>query len=482
MADRTPAAWLDLLEQRLHERWARWEVFDNYYEGNHHLSAWLAMVRGAFRGTVLGNLLAELSDNYMPLVVDSAAERLRVQGFRFGKEADADEQAWEIWQANGLDAQANMVHTEAIKLGEAYWLVEPNGSKIPTITCEHPSQVIVACSPGNRRNRLAALKKWIDDDGYVYANLYLPRRVYKQKSQQKLSHYGGVAGGRINWQSIDEIDNSLGVVPMIPMPNNPSMLRGGKSDLAGGPISLQDALEKTVVDLLIGAEYHGLPQRAMLGVEPPRDPVTGQVISDAKMQKQRLWYFNSKDAKAHEFSQADLQGLRDSADGFIGDLAAQTRIPIYYFRPQAISNISAETLIGLDAGLVSKTNDKKDPFGEGHEEMTRVSFKAMGDEEKANAVSAETIWADTESRSQAQVADSLTKLATIGVPQEVLWERYGFSPQEIDRMKSMQEADELLVQAQETQRAAIAAATNPRELNASQPTQPEPNDGLPAAA
>jgi Phage portal protein, SPP1 Gp6-like len=470
VADRTPAAWLELLEHRLHERWNRWKVYDDYYEGDHHLSAWLAMVQSAFRGTTLGKLLAELQDNYMPLVVDSSAERLRVQGFRFGKETEADEDAWEMWQANGADAQANMLHTESIKLGEGSWLVEPRGEgKIPLITCEHPSQVIVATAPGNRRNRLAALKKWIDDDQYVYANLYLPDHVYKVKSQQKISHYGGVSGGRINWQSIDTVSNSLGAVPAVPLPNNPSMLRGGKSDLAGGPISLQDMIEKTVVDLLIGAEYHGLPQRAMLGVEPPRDPATGQVISDAKMQKQKLWYFNSKDAKAHEFSQADLKGLRESIDGFIGDLAAQTRIPIYYFRPAAISNISAEALIGLDAGLVSKTDDKKDPFGEGHEEMIRLAFKAKGDEEKAKAVTAETIWADTESRSQAQVVDAASKKKDIGVPFEQLMEDIGYSPQQIDRMVQQRETDALLAAATLTEeRNATESETDGRPFNVKQ--------------
>lgn len=471
MADRTPAAWLELLEQRLHERWNRWQVYDAYYEGDHRLSSWISMVQSAFRGTALGNLLVDLKDNYMPLVVDSAAERLRVQGFRFGEQTEADDAAWEIWQGNGLDAQSNMLHTESIKLGEADWLVDPQGEgKLPAITCEHPSQVIVATAPGNRRHRLAALKKWIDDDGYLYANVYLPDYVYKVKSQQKLSHYGGVSGGRINWQSIDTVHNPLGAVPIVPLPNNPSMLRGGKSDLAGGPVSLQDAIEKTVVDLLIGAEYHGLPQRVMLGVEPPRDPATGQVIADAKMQKQRLWYFNSKDAKAHEFSQADLKGLRESADGLIGDLAAQTRIPIYYFRPQAISNISAEALIGLDAGLVSKTNDKKEPFGEGHEEMMRLAFKAMGDEKKASAVAAETIWADTESRSQAQVVDAASKKKDLGVPFEQLMEDIGYSPQQIDRMVQQRETDALL------------AAAMTQERHATESPQPEPDKRLQAAA
>lgn len=436
MAERSPAAWLELLEARLHERWNEWQVYDAYYEGDHRLATWLRRVSRAFQGTVLGTLLDGLTDNYMPLVVDSAAERLRVQGFRFGED-DTDDDAWRIWQANNLDGASNMVHTEAIKLGEAYWLVQPNGD-VPRITCEHPSQMIVAHAPGDRTSRLAALKKW-RENGYYFANVYLPDRVVKYRTKEKAQELRPT-----NWTQLETVSNPLGEVPVVPVPNNPSMLRGGRSDLSFGAISLQDQISKTIADLLIGAEYHGLPQRVLLGVEAPRDE-NGRVISDMEAARSRLWYFNNENAKAHEFSQADLKGLRESTDGLIGDLAAQTRIPIYYFRPQAISNISAEALIGLDAGLVSKTNDKKDPFGEGHEETMRLAFKARDPRDpRAQATSAETVWADTESRSHAQVVDAAIKKQTLGVPFEQIMEDVGYSPQQIDRMVAARKADEFL--------------------------------------
>ncbi len=437
MAERSPAAWLELLEARLHERWSTWSVYDSYYDGDARLSIWLRQVRQAFQGTVLGNLLTKLADNYMPLVVDAPAERLRVQGFRFGGE-DADDEAWRIWQANGLDSVANMVHTEAIKLGESYWLVQPDG-ETPRITGEHPSQVIVAHAPGDRRTRLAALKKWCDDDGVRHANVYLPGGIYKYRDASRNPE-------RPDWTPVESLRNPLGVVPIVPMPNNPSMLRGGRSDLAYGATSLQDSISKTVADLLIGSEYHGLPQRVLLGVEAPRDPDTGRVIPFEQAAKSRLWYFNNENAKAHEFSQADLDALRKSVDGFIGDLAAQTRIPIYYFRPQAISNISAEALIGLDAGLVSKTDDKRAPFGEGHEEMMRLAFRAIDrDDPRAAATDAETIWADTESRSQAQLTDAVSKEVAMGLPLEAALEKLGYSPQAIDRIMAQRETDALLI-------------------------------------
>lgn len=442
MAERSPAAWLEVLNHRLDERWNTWGVFDNYYEGDQRVAAWLGNARAAFRGTVLGNLLNGLQDNYMPLVVDTAAERMRVQGFRVSGSKDVDPDAERIWKANRLKGQSNMVHTEAIKLGEAYWMVQPprNGENLPRITAEHPSQVIVATDPSDRSQRLAALKRWKGDDGWIYANVYLPNRVVKYRTKGQSNRIIDLMPDQLEtkWETVGAAFNPLGVVPIIPVPNNPSMLHGGRSDLSFGAIALQDQILKTIADTLIGSEYQGLPQRVLMGVEPPRDPNTGRPIPFEQAAQSRLWYFPSKDAKAHEFSQADLKALREMTEGMIGDLAAQTRIPIYYFRPQAISNISAEALIGLDAGLVSKCRDKEDPFGEGHDGMMDLALRAMGKE-----ASVETIWANTESRSQAQVVDAATKKVSIGVPWEQAMEDIGYTPEQIDRMAAMREADSL---------------------------------------
>src|SRR4051812_46986042 len=102
MAQRTPGAWLELLERRLHDRWATWEVYDRYYNGLHSMSWITPLFRAAF-----GSRFGPLADNWMPIVVDAPAERLHVQGFRFGKNPEADSEAWDIWQGNQLDAEAD---------------------------------------------------------------------------------------------------------------------------------------------------------------------------------------------------------------------------------------------------------------------------------------------------------------------------------------------------------------------------------------
>lgn len=431
----SPPEWRDQLIKALDSRWSRIRVYDAYYEGDQAL----AFMTRKFRA-IYGDLFGALADNWCALVVDSSVERLKVQGFRFGSDQEADEEAWNIWQHNGLDAQSNMVHTEAVKLSEAYWLVQPpaNGETEPRITAEHPAEVIVAHEPGDRRQRLAALKKWRDGEGYVHANVYLPDRVVKWRSPEAE-----------RWTSLGTVPNPLGAVPVVPMPNNPSMLRGGRSDLGGGVIALQDAINKLLCDLLIGSEFGAMPQRVLLGVEQPRgadgNPIPMEKLDEAAASS-RLWMFPGTDAKAFEFSAADLANIRESMDGLVRDLTAQTRTPPHYVSGQIV-NASGDALKAAETGLVSKVRDKMDPFGEGHEEMMRLAFRSIDpDDERAQTMDAEVIWKDPESRSVGEVVDAVQKQVAMGLPFEVALEKMGYSPQEIDRIMSMREAEALLAQ------------------------------------
>jgi hypothetical protein len=105
----------------------------------------------------------------------------------------------------------------------------PGSDDPPTITAEHPSQCIVACAPGNRRKRLAALKKWVDEDGYVYANVYLPDGVAKFRSREGARRPPDpVAAPRRR----PGRRRTTSARCRHPAAQRPSMLRGGRSDLS----------------------------------------------------------------------------------------------------------------------------------------------------------------------------------------------------------------------------------------------------------
>lgn len=444
----TPEEWRDQLNQRLDTRRSTVRHFEAYYEGEHRLAFATAKFREAF-----GDIFNGFSDNWCGVVVDAAVERLEVQGFRFGRDANADDEAWRIWQANDLDAGSIVGHETSIATGWSYLLVAPNpdDEDTPTITVEHPDEVIVAMVPGSPRQRAAAFKKWVDADGYAMATLYLPDGLYKWRSAQK---YRG--GSRPRWvPRPDEAeadgyagDNPVGAVPIVPLLNRPTMRGEGRSDIKS-VIPQQDAVNKEIADMLVASEFAAYRQRYAAGIDVELD-------DDGKPKKKvfdpgvdRMFTTGNEEAKFGSFEASDLSNYVAAVEMLVQHIAAQTRTPPHYLLGQSGAFPSGESLKSTETGLVAKVKRKMTTFGESYEETIRLAFRLKGDEQKANAIDAETIWRDPESRTEGELIDGLVKLSTIGVPRRALWERLGASPQQIARWESMAEADGLQAAAQD---------------------------------
>ena len=431
MAPTTPAAWLARLEQKLVEQQRQIKLFEDYYEGNHRLAFATLKFRQSF-----GWLFKAFADNWCEIVVDAPVERLFVEGFRFGSTKPADQDAWAIWQANALDSESVMAHTEAVKDGRAYILVGPDevGTGYPQITVEHASQVVVEHAPGNRRIRLAALKKWRDDDGYEYATLYLPGRIWKWETKEstKVAPSDGIGRNWVPRAGEESGGNpSAPIVPMIPLYNNPTMLKGGRSDLEPA-VPLQDAINKEVADMLVASEFGAFIQRWATGIEVDTDGEgrpTG--ATELKAAVSRLWTSEDKDAKFGQFSATDLGNYVGAIAMLLQHLAAQTRTPPHYLLGQIV-NVSGDALKAAETGLVSKVKRKQIDFSDSWEEAMRLALGLQGKVEPSEALGAETIWRDPEYRSEGEMVDAALKRRALGVPLEAIWEMIGASPQQVE--------------------------------------------------
>jgi hypothetical protein len=472
MADFTPDQWRDYLLRIMLERWQQgpwrgqvrsrpWRILDDYYEGRHPMQFATPKFQEAF-----GALFAAFADNWIPTVIDAPVERLHVQGFRFGQTSDADDDAWSMWQANGLDSAVEQLHTEAIKLGEAYWLVDPpaEGDTWPRITAEHPLQTIVECDKGDRTRRLAAVKTWQARDGRTLCTLWLPDMIYRWERYAATLSTGIVLPPMLGaWQPRTDApareENTLGVVPVIPVRNRPGMLSGGRSD-SEPVLGLQDAINKLGSDGMVGSEFTAWPQRVLTGVAQPKDPDTGRPVPRSQLEAgaSRLLLFSNAAAKTQEWAAANPAALVPLIEMYVQHFAAQSRTPPHYLLGQIV-NVAASALKAAETGLVARTKGKWPDFGESHEEMIRVGFLAVGDQEKANRMDAETIWGDPETRSEAETFDAAVKGLAVGLPERVVWERIGLSPTEINRAQAEKAADALL---NPTADAAVASAAEGR--------------------
>lgn len=455
--------WLDRLGGKLAVRAREMQHFDDYYSG----------VQGQrFVGTKYRELYAKTferyCENFCGIVIDAVAERLEVTGFRFpapdpAPAADgevpretsadpvdeADDDAWRIWQDNGLDASSQIAHTESLVKGVVYVLVSPFrsefvGGRSPRITVEDARQTIVEYRPGSRE-RLVGMKRWWDDEAeLLFATLYFPDRIEKWRADGRHTEQSvqarSLVGERIHWIKREvagetwPLPNELGVVPLVPLPNRPRLSGEGRSEITD-VVPIQDAINKLASDELVASEAASFPQKWATGVEIPKGD-DGKDLAPWKPDIDRILSTAVPDAKFGQFMPANLDQWGNAADRKVKRIASITQTPYHYFLDHGGQPPSGDSIKSSETGLVRKTKAKHRHLGEGWEEVERLAFKAMGDA-RAEILDSETMWANPESLSEAEHVDALVKLRSLGVPDEQLWQDAGYSPAQIDRFGAM---------------------------------------------
>lgn len=488
MAPGQPMWWLRRLNSRIIARRPHVLKLWRYYDGEHPLAFASQKFLNAF-----GGLFSAYADNWCPLIVGAVGQRLHIEGFRFGSSPAADTDAWTIWQDNNMDAQSELGIYEALITGEAYataWFDEDGD---PELTIEPASNAIVELDPKNHRRRLAGLRTYLDEYGYERAELFLPDQVHMFRSTSTTDP-GMYAVLDVNqaWQVDDAITddgimaNPTGGVPMVPLTNNPRLLRHrwldttAQSEIAA-VLAQQDALNVLAADLLVAAERHALPQRWATGLEIKRDPQTNQVLPPFKPEDW-LWQADGESGPTGvqfgQFQAADLSNYVKAIEMAVQHVASQTQTPPHYFYLGGGQPPSGESIRSAEAGLVAKAHSKMRHFGEAFEELMRIAF-ALQKDARADETSAETIWRDPETRTYSELSDALLKQQALGVPQPALWEKAGYSPVEIGRFKAMK-AQEILLSGATPAPASMASGRPQGQIISTEPATAPPNPEAPA--
>lgn len=480
----SPEWWLLRLLRRLQLRQPELALWDDYYRGLQPLAFASAKFKEAF-----GERFPAFTSNFCELVVNGTAERLEVAGFRFGSKS-ANDTVWrDVWQANDLDAGSQLAHQEALIKGVAYALIEP-GEGGPVVTIEDACDAITEADPKDRQGRRAGLKRWVNDEGHLVVYLYLPEFIFKYVSQKPWTpEYSGwwlqgesmplptaipVSPGDLElqhswglWQSAGfeplevpgeawPLPNLLGTVPLVELANRPRLKRAGQSEIA--PIrSNQDAVNKYRCDALIASEFAAFPQRYLLNFEPEVDPDTGRAKEPFRAAIDRLWTVPPPDPDTPDapqpvvgqFAAASLEPYVRMIELEVGHIGSISRMPYHELLASPSSTPpSAESIKSSEAGLVRKVGRAEIFLGEGWEEAMRVALLALEDP-AAKFATAETVWADSETRNEAVRTDAVVKLFAAGVIDGPLaWEMIGLTRAQQEALLEREKAKALLEAAQ----------------------------------
>lgn len=441
---------VETLERELTARCGPIDTYKAYYRGEQALK----FASKEFR-KFHGDRYRDFSDNWVQVVSDSPVERLTVTGIKPYGADQADGESMRVWQANGLDADSQLGFLGAVMSARSFALVwgDPDDDETPIVTFEDASSCIVAYEPGSRRRRRAALRRWQDGDKFM-AVLYLPEEVWKFEravdrptKSEDMAEVDTLLGGWRPREMVTEPNpqpNPLGVVPVVELFNRPLLVDDPISDIAG-VIAMQDAVNLLWAQLFTASDYAAFPQRVVLGAERPMIPIlnaAGEVIGEKpldleKLAADRIAFITGENAKIAEWTAANLEAYTKVIEVAVGHIAAQTRTPQHYLIGK-MANLSADALLAAETGLVKRVEEKQLWYGQAIREVFALVALAQGDDGKARDLrSGYMLWADAESRSQAQLADALLKLKQIGFPFEFLALRYGLTPAEVVDLLAM---------------------------------------------
>jgi Phage portal protein, SPP1 Gp6-like len=447
----SPEAWRDYL-LALHARNLPDRLrLASYYDGTFGGPNFDARYAAAYR-----NIWNEARSNWGRLIIDAAADRMAVVGIRLDSD-DADETAWRLWQRSSLDARQAEVYTDALLFGIGSVLVWPDAAGEPLASPESSLEVSYAMAPGTSGKTLAAIKVWADPiANMVRADVFLPDAVWRW-ALDGVSQILEPVTNR-SWRLVDDNAIANPFAPDLPLVPFETRLRLGviQGDLDDIMPTI-DRLTRLQSDALLVSSCLGFPQRWATGIEIPRDP-DGTPIAPFKAAIDRLWMSEGADTKFGSFQQADMTSIIKAIDMTVAEIAARSRTPAHMLISSQLANPpSAQALQVMESGLISRVKARERSYGESWERVVSLMLRVIGDP-RADLYTSEVIWQDPETHSESVRAFSLTQLQMVGVPNETLWELWGFTPLQIDRMKG-QAIDQALTEALAIPAAERAAPT-----------------------
>ena len=372
------------------------------------------------------------------MIVDTYVDRLRLVGF--ASDGTFDDLLWQSVRGSHIETLQVPIHREAVTVGTSYASVDLYGEeRDATIAYETCLECVHETAPGDPYTVIAALKLWHDSViGMHRCILSLPDANYRwvapgtTNEDIAITQHAETLVNRA-WKPDPEFpvsNNPFGRVAVVPFVVRRDAEGYGRSDLSSF-LPLLNRIELSVANLMLAMELGAFRQRWATGLEVPRDD-EGNPVEPYKIALDRLWVSEDPETTFGSFPETDLRPIEQAIDQAIAQLSAISRVPSYYFQTSWANPPSAQMLEIAESGLVTAIKERQMSLGESWEEVAGL----VGAKPDITAW-----WADPRVRSEAQLLDAASKLATI-VPIEKVWQFLDYTPTEIAEMQKQRVADQ----------------------------------------
>lgn len=438
---------------------ATFDSWRDYYDGNQPLAFTTALFRRTF-----GDAFAGFRDNWMQVIVDAIEDRLTFEGYDI-EDTALNGRIWETFLNNEFDAEQLVLFNGVLVEDRAFVIVWPDdelGAKIDW----QPAQLCrVRYDPDNRRRALWALKRWQDDNGDTLVNIYTDSYVYKYmeqegsdinaapsspsaKSEIPLSANIGTLTPREVPGESWPLPHPFGMVPVVEI-NNTKFT----SEL-DGHTTQQDALNKTLLDMLITGEFQSFRQRY---VETLADePVGGWRASPGE-----IWQFRPGfDAEGRvvpgqfgSFEVTDPSVFIKPVEMWLDHIAMTSRTPARLFRQIDRGGRgdaqSGDAMLVDDKPLNDKIEKKQKAWRGPLVQLGRLVARALDISGDPIPLSTGVLWTDPRYENRVAVLNEAIQMVNIGLPFKYVIRNLNLTPTEIEEIEQWKDEEKAEQQAEQ---------------------------------
>lgn len=440
------------------------DLYRRYYDGKHRIPWSTPKWRSEFL-----ELFNQFRDNLCPAVVDAKADRLQLTNIEGGSQP-VDDAIKRIWAREKIETRQGEIHKNSLKDGDAFVIVWPDQETgAARWYIQRGDRMAARYKTEPQGDLECAAKMWpVEDYGKraedtkrkYRLNIYYPDRIERFISEKE-TEYADIPEKAEKWEEFkpagmeeddDEgpaevssvIANPFLVVPVFPFPNNADLGAYGRSELRD-VIPLQDALNKSVANMLVAGEFVAWPQRFIIGIEVDVDESGQPTGREQKSALDRIMTIGNPNAKAGEFAGANLEPFIKEQDSYRAEMARISRTPLHYLLLSG-DFPSGEALGAAERPLMAQVDDRILSLRPAWQAAMSFSLdieKADHDPEALNAV-----FKDTRYKSPESLADELRVKKELGVPDDQLWSEMGYDKAQIEEFKKQKAERQAEMQAQ----------------------------------
>ena len=398
----------------------------NYYTGAHPLRYSTDKLRDVFSKT----LNVYFAENWLAVIIDAVLDRLVLNGFDISNNEEAKKKMDDLWRDFNLSLLADDVHESCTLVSEAFVIAmkvedEETGDETLDIFFNDARLCHMFYDPSRPNQKRMAAKMWQDEEGYARLTLYYPDRFEYYRSRAVLKS-GSTVSTFKHWipdPDLPEEENPFGVIPVFHWTTSRTTR---KRDLGPSEISMQDAINKLLTDMMVSSEFNSFTQRIIISqADPGNMPNTPN----------SNWWLPASDegqgTQVIELGGRNLSGFFEGIDKLATSLAIISRTPKHYFFSQG-GDPSGEALIALEAPLNKKVKKRQSRYNVEWQSFVQFLLSLEGIDVKKNEIV--SLWEPAETIQPMTQSTIISTLVSSGVPLITALRRQGWSNNDIKQL------------------------------------------------